>query len=122
MSEKGSKLKKLGIKMKTSLEIQSNLDWALIQITAKNFTFSNIIASGAGKSKDVAPKLNFSSFGKDAVSVIARTGSKLPSIGLMSGSSTYLKMEHSNTFEEVNTVTLGQKLCEPVLFPSLILS
>jgi hypothetical protein len=102
--ESDSTLTVLGFLTKTSLKSQHNLDWALIEITATGFGISNAIPRRVGD-PPIEPIRRFSRADKD-IAVATCTGSKLSKSGTMSGSSTFLKLKYSDTFEEVKTVTL----------------
>ncbi|PMD57794.1 uncharacterized protein K444DRAFT_24532 [Hyaloscypha bicolor E] len=109
--EKGSELTKLGILLKSSLETRPDLDWALIEITAKELTISNAINLKQKRSmQSIIPTRQFSTIETD-IAVATCIGSKHATVGVMSGSSTFLKMVHSDTFEEVKTVALSGYLC-----------
>ena len=106
-----SELTKLGVLLKSSLKIRPDLDWALIEITAEELTISNAINLEQKRSmQPIIPTRQFSTIETD-IEVATCTGSKHATVGVMSGSSTFLKMVHSDTFEEVKTVTLSGYLC-----------
>jgi hypothetical protein len=101
----------LGILIRTSLKPRQNFDWALVEITAKGLGICNAIPSRVGDPW-IDPIRRFSRADKD-VTVATCTGSKGSKSGTMSGSSTFLKLKYSDTFEEVKTVTLHGTLCKP---------
>jgi hypothetical protein len=107
-----SEFTKLGVLIETSLKARSNLDWALIEITVKDMSISNAIFNRFSGS--INPVRNFSSVETDIIEVVICTGSNNTRNGIMSASSTFLKIEHSDTFEEVGTVTLNGSLCKLV--------
>lgn len=109
--ESGSTLTVLGFLTKTSLKSQHSLDWALIEITATGLGISNTIRSGVGVAP-IEPVRRFSRTDEN-IAVATCTGSKGSNYGNMSGSSTFLKLKYSDTFEEVKTVTLRGTLCKP---------
>ena len=88
-----------------------NLDWALIEITLEDLTISNAIQV---ETKSTYPVQDFSTSRND-VKIMTCTGSKGASTGIMSGPSTFLKMERSNNFEEVRTATLEGRLGKSAL-------
>lgn len=108
--EYGSRLTILGVLTKTSLKSRHNFDWALIEITAKGLGISNAIPDRDGV-PSIEPVRRFSRADKD-VAVATCTGSKGSKSGTMSGSSTFVKLKYSDTFEEVKTVTLHGTLCK----------
>lgn len=101
--ESNSTLTVLGFLTKTSLKSRHNLDWALIEITVTGLGISNAIPSAIGEF--IEPVRRFSRADKD-IAVATRPGSEGSKSGTMSGSSTFLKLKYSDTFEEVKTVTL----------------
>jgi hypothetical protein len=109
--EESSELTKLGVLLKSSLKTRPDLDWALIEITAKELTISNTInLEQKGYMQTITPIRQFSTIETD-IAVATCTGSEHATVGVMSGSSTFLKMMHSDTFEEVKTVTMSGYLC-----------
>ena len=109
--ENVSRLKILGHLIKTSLKSRQNFDWALVEITAKGLDICNVIPSGVGDTW-IHPIRRFSRADEE-ITVATCTGSKGSKSGTMSGSSTFLKLKYSDTFEEVKTVTLRGTLCKP---------
>jgi hypothetical protein len=92
------------------METRPSLDWALIEITAKDLPVSNIIQTGETFHN---PRLEFAK-AKGDVSVVARMGdlkgSKRELTGFMSGTSTFLKMRDRDRLEEARTVQFESNL------------
>jgi hypothetical protein len=93
----------LGVMIKmTSLEAQQDLDWALVEITAKDLFFSNDIPKALGGF--ISPVRKLLSVKTDDIAVTTRTGSTRTRAGIMSGHSTFVKLKYGNAFAEVRTV------------------
>ncbi|KAN0089172.1 hypothetical protein V8E51_019432 [Hyaloscypha variabilis] len=101
--EKQSELTRLGVVRSTSIISRSDLDWALIEITAKELFFSNDVHKGLGKF--ISPVRNLSTVGTAEIAVVTCTGSTRTRAGIMSDHSTFIKMKYANSFVEVRTVT-----------------
>jgi hypothetical protein len=93
----------LGFMIKTtSPEAREDLDWALVEITAKDLFFSNDIPKALGGL--ISPVRKPLSLKTDGIAVITRTGSTHTRAGIMSGHSTFVKLKYGNAFAEVRTV------------------
>jgi hypothetical protein len=115
VTQSDKELSQLGVLIRTSLETRPGLDWALVEITATDLPITNAIRTDF---QSFNPRLEFSTT-KREIRVFAPTRSNRRGTGIMTGFSTFLKMEHSDKFEEVKTVTLNGLLCKQALLPSL---
>ncbi|RDW91550.1 hypothetical protein BP5796_02715 [Coleophoma crateriformis] len=107
-------LKELGVLYSISKTNEgSNLDWAVIEITKQDLVLSYALTSNSGM---LFPDFDFSDKKEDHNNtredhqVITRAGSGRTMLGIQCGSSTFLKMKHSRSFEEVWTVELQGSL------------
>jgi hypothetical protein len=98
--------------IKTSLQARRDLDWALVEITAKGLFFSNDGPKRLGGF--ISPIRDFRSLGTDDIAVATCTGSARTRAGTMSGHSTFVKLKYGNAFVEVRTVTFEGNLSRSI--------
>ncbi|RDW60708.1 hypothetical protein BP6252_12091 [Coleophoma cylindrospora] len=107
-------LKELGVLYSISKTTEnSNLDWAVIEITKQDLVLSYALTSNLGilfPDFDFSDKKEDLNIRREDHQVITRTGSGRTMTGIQCGSSTFLKMKHSRSFEEVWTVELQGSL------------
>ena len=100
--EDGSELQQLGTLLGMSKDDMTNLDWALVRITKREFRPTNNLLPELGDSFPKTPRIES---GND-VPVRTSTGSQKASTGIMHSPLTLLKMAGSLAFQEVRTVIL----------------
>lgn len=114
--EDGSELTQIAVLMSSSSGNLPDLDWALIEIIKGDLQMSNDTLVGQ---RLKSPMLDLPPHRND-VAVVTCTGSKHATNGLMSGSSTFMKLEYGKTFQELSTVTLNGSLCKSTIALSLM--
>ena len=83
---------------------RSKLDWAIIELTSPLPQFFTTIRHPV-----LLPKLDLSTM-TTGIEVMTSLGAGITCKGALSSSSTYLRMAHSQTFQEVWTVKLNKNL------------